>query len=231
MELKLDKISIGFQVDTLPIEPKWNWNTEYENIVLGGWISSNRTKVELKLGMERLKNKIALFFQSNQSGIETNNCMALYYLHHLPIEPKWNWNRTLLSVNSFYLIFQSNQSGIETQFWLIRESQVLLPIEPKWNWNLLGYGFTLVYPFLPIEPKWNWNRTLLSVNSFYLIFQSNQSGIETQFWLIRESQVLLPIEPKWNWNLLGYGFTLVYPFLPIEPKWNWNMRKSPAFTI
>ncbi len=53
----------------LPIEPKWNWNSLHWK-KRWHWISSNRTKVELKPGCNT-QRIAANCFQSNQSGIET----------------------------------------------------------------------------------------------------------------------------------------------------------------
>jgi len=64
----LDKLFV-FVASILPIEPKWNWNAI--TIDLPPPITaSNRTKVELKL-FSRQKCASLLYFQSNQSGIET----------------------------------------------------------------------------------------------------------------------------------------------------------------
>jgi len=57
-------------------------------------MSSNRTKVELKLDTSRL-NPVIRVFQSNQSGIET---FGVSLIIAAPAD------------------FQSNQSGIETEF-------------------------------------------------------------------------------------------------------------------
>jgi len=53
----------------LPIEPKWNWNI-YEAIERASQMTSNRTKVELKL-VSFTGKVFCYIFQSNQSGIET----------------------------------------------------------------------------------------------------------------------------------------------------------------
>jgi len=100
---------------TLPIEPKWNWNKSCYQLLINEFgfqsnqsgietltklnihkfqMSSNRTKVELKLDTSRL-NPVIRVFQSNQSGIET---FGVSLIIAAPAD------------------FQSNQSGIETEF-------------------------------------------------------------------------------------------------------------------
>jgi len=182
----------------LPIEPKWNWNI-YEAIERASQMTSNRTKVELKL-VSFTGKVFCYIFQSNQSGIETG--LSWQFTGY------WNAsNRTKVELKLikwlqcvFFLFFQSNQSGIGTKHRSCSSMSHKLPIEPKWNWNPLDKLFVFVASILPIEPKWNWNaitidlpppitasnRTKVELKLFsrqkcasLLYFQSNQSGIET----------------------------------------------------
>ncbi len=79
-------------------------------------MSSNRTKVELKLDTSRL-NPVIRVFQSNQSGIETSNTYYKYTCRRF-----FQSNQSGIETFGVSLIiaapadFQSNQSGIETEF-------------------------------------------------------------------------------------------------------------------
>ncbi len=144
-------------------------------------LSSNRTKVELKLGIKS----------------------AIHSRLRLPIEPKWNWNLIAFVIVVKSPFFQSNQSGIETSVRLPTNGMLPLPIEPKWNWNSAkGAGWYLQHfasNRTKVELKLDSiicavssvsasNRTKVELkhrNLFYYTtaiwrFQSNQSGIETK---------------------------------------------------
>ncbi len=64
---------------------------------------------------------------------------------------------------------------------------------------------------------------------FRLIFQSNQSGIETTNKILFARRWHLPIEPKWNWNGRFARRFWICSYLPIEPKWNWNLYAIIVF--
>ena len=111
---------------------------------------------------------------------------------------------------------------------------------------------------LPIEPKWNWNMLKFKLNSLFKIFQSNQSGIETCYYLSvqnisspfqsNQSGIETCCQKKKPNNLkasnrtkvelkLWFQNTIRFTTfsLPIEPKWNWNgvfffcMKIFPCF--
>jgi len=139
----------------------------------------------------------------------------------LPIEPKWNWNK-------YGLIDDiddktSNRTKVELKHGHITRDEV-------------GY---LTSNRTKVELK----RCFATYRQTSLVFQSNQSGIETIKKAFSPFRTVLPIEPKWNWNFsisqfcCGKGSSNrtkvelkriihwtrhINSRLPIEPKWNWN---------
>ncbi len=99
---------------SLPIEPKWNWNTPLLYRYLFQPMASNRTKVELK-PISHLIDKNIRLFQSNQSGIETKHGWLIVECTYPSNRTKVELKRRKAGVGSFRYSFQSNQSGIETQ--------------------------------------------------------------------------------------------------------------------
>ena len=201
VELKRNGLTGALKTPRLPIEPKWNWNwdnsaentlgiTTFQSNQSGietflisclfiNDITSNRTKVELKLRL-MFSGRLSNPFQSNQSGIETQYLLKLVVRCLLPIEPKWNWNAVNTCYKKAGYYFQSNQSGIETIRYPWTSLFDTLPIEPKWNWNIE------VYKSWYGEQTSNRTKVELKLvcKSFWIIrrnFQSNQSGIETNF--------------------------------------------------
>ena len=59
---------------SLPIVPKWNWNLLLSPTRISGQPATNRTKVELKLHKRNELNWFVCYYQSYQSGIETQYC-------------------------------------------------------------------------------------------------------------------------------------------------------------
>jgi len=143
-------------------------------------------------------------FESNQSGIETTYQKRVgdvfYFVWIEPewnwneasgtstnkrecvwIEPEWNWNAIQGSFFHSLGQFESNQSGIETSSSLPNTSHLRglnrTRVELKHMLRSLGYVVEWVW----IEPEWNWNRCTKTCNRARSRFESNQSGIETDW--------------------------------------------------
>ena len=173
----------GDQISHLPIVPKWNWNSELEEMneeqficyqsyqsgietekTFEGWwkwiYPTNRTKVELKHTCDRIQTGNVGSYQSYQSGIETgkpdeDDRIAEKATNRTKVELK----RGCARFHDFHRNrYQSYQSGIETCISLI---------------EVFECGG------LPIVPKWNWNPITVRDESGAIVYQSYQSGIET----------------------------------------------------
>jgi len=97
-------------------------------------------------------------------------------------------------------------------------------IEPKWNWNFIQASTVIVSVKVWIEPKWNWNsRSLGTQAGSYSMFESNQSGIETDVVYVVNAR-----SRKFESNQSGIETVALVLHLRfqacvwIEPEWNWN---------
>ena len=194
----------------LPIVPKWNWNPAWYWTTQTAKTATNRTKVELKLGVSALYSNTTASYQSYQSGIETG-INAGGAPGRFP--------------------YQSYQSGIETgkRKWYL--TTWFLPIVPKWNWNmgimheeLLAWATTnrtkVELKLQAYETGWQSDdyqsyqsgiETPVELQSLLCHFATNRTKVELKRTTSRCSsigRINLPIVPKWNWNIPAIGICL-----------------------
>jgi len=167
---------------TVWIEPEWNWNLLWDPGDTRFQLRLNRTRVELKRLWYVCSIPTKHKFESNQSGIETDNTEdKIEAMRLVWIEPEWNWNHDVQIRPTKEYPFESNQSGIETLMeqlqavllWLFESNQS--GIETRLL-RFIVFHWRIVW----IEPEWNWNRNWRNSLKFLKWFESNQSGIETK---------------------------------------------------
>jgi len=167
------------------------------------------------MGCSKFLLWLQLWFELNQSGIETNSVEErIQTAITVWIEPKWNWDPLpfLRKFPYLLLLFELNQSGIETNSisFVDTASKYSVWIEPKWNWDVNTYEDENNN-----NQSLNWTKVELRHIYVYIClmlsdkpFELNQSGIETEL----RKRIYLPSGRVW-----------------IEPKWNWDGFRSPLF--